>query len=277
MCRRPAVLLLLLPLLLAAAPPRSQRDIAYGTEPAQRLDLEVPAGKDPAPLLVFVHGGGWTQGDKTFHTPHPDFFLSRGWAWASVNHRLSPAVKHPAHVQDVARAVGWLYRNARARGLDAQRFVLSGFSAGAHLVALLVSDPRYLEAEGVPLSAVRGVVLLDGAGYDVPRHAVHSPRLRAMFRTAFGEPGPAWEDASPVTHLRQRRAVPPFLVFYTGEGPRAGQQARLLTRALTNAGGHAELFPAPGKNHVQLSVDLGCSATDGPTAHTLAFLERVRR
>ncbi|MBF5046254.1 alpha/beta hydrolase [Aggregicoccus sp. 17bor-14] len=264
-------------LLLAAPAPRSQRDVAYGSAPAQRLDLQLPEGPQPAPLFLFVHGGAWTQGDKVFHTPHPDFFLQRGWAWASANYRLAPAVRHPEQVQDLARAVGWLYRNASARGLDPQRFVLCGFSAGAHLVALLVADPRYLAAEGVPLSAVRGVVLLDGAGYDVPRHAALSPRLRQVFHVAFGEPGPAWEDASPVTHLRQKRAVPPFLVFYTGEGPRAGQQARLLTRALEHAGGHAELYPAPGKDHVQLSVDLGKSAQDGPTARTLAFLERVRR
>ena len=93
--------------------------------------------------------------------------FGKGWAFASANYRLVPQATVEQQAADVASAIAWLRANAAKEGLDPDRIVLMGHSAGAHLVALVGTDPHYLKAAGVPMGAVKGVVLLDGAGYDV--------------------------------------------------------------------------------------------------------------
>src|SRR5439155_1106306 len=162
------------------------------------LDLVVPEGKTNVPLLFSVHGGSWRGGDKQIPKALGNLFGRMGWAVASTNYRLSPAVKHPTHVQDVARAFAYLYKNASQYGIDRSRIVILGHSAGGHLVALLALDHRYLEQEGVPAEAIKGVIGTSGM-YDVPKwyepHRVPSTRSQA-----FGSVQ-TMEEASPIRHL----------------------------------------------------------------------------
>ena len=157
----------------ASSPPApGTREFAYGADPKQRLDLVKPAGGAKAPVLLFVHGGGWSIGDKAHAAGGKARWAnSNGWAFASANYRLVPQATVESQAADVASAIAWLRANAASQGLDPDRIVLMGHSAGAHLAALVGTDPRYLRAAGVPIDAVRGVVLLDGAGYDVPTQA----------------------------------------------------------------------------------------------------------
>src|SRR4029450_12833743 len=144
----------------------------YGTDPKQRLGLGKPASIAKAPVLLFIHGGGWSIGDKAHAAPDKARWAnSKGWAFASANYRLVPQATVEQQAADVASAIAWLRANAAREGLDPNRIVLMGHSAGAHLVALVGTDPHYLKAAGVPMGAVKGVVLLDGAGYDVPAQA----------------------------------------------------------------------------------------------------------
>ena len=122
------------------------------------LDLYRPAGPDPAPLVVFMHGGGWLRGDRSMVSPQFASWrpgpLARlaadGFAVASVDYRLSGEARFPAQLEDVSAAVDWLTGQAAEYGFDASRIVLWGESAGAHLAALLG-----LQSTG---SRVRGVV-----------------------------------------------------------------------------------------------------------------------
>jgi arylformamidase len=161
---------------------------AYGSNPKQRLDLVKPVGVTKAQLLLFVHGGGWSIGDKAHAAPEKARWAnSRGWAFASANYRLVPQATVEQQAADVASAIAWLRANAAKEGLDPDRIVLMGHSAGAHLVALVGTDPRYLQTAGVPMSAIKGVVLLDGAGYDVPSQASAEMNLvKPMYEAAFG-------------------------------------------------------------------------------------------
>jgi acetyl esterase/lipase len=126
------------------------REIAYGADPLQRLDFHTARARKPAPLLVFVHGGGWRQGDKrNAGAEKVAHFLDRGFAFASVNYRLVPAAKVEDQAQDVANAVAYLVEQARELDVDASRIVLAGHSAGAHLSALVATDPHYLSRAGL--------------------------------------------------------------------------------------------------------------------------------
>src|SRR5262249_16923713 len=122
------------------------------------------------PVVVFVHGGVWVMGDKSFFGWGPDigrYYASRGIAAVLPSYRLSPAVKHPEHVKDVARAFAWTYRNISRYGGQRDLLYLCGHSAGGHLVALLATDESYLKAEGITTSAIRGVIGVSGV-YHIP-------------------------------------------------------------------------------------------------------------
>lgn len=102
------------------------------------LDLYVPAKpiRRPAPLIVFLHGGGWSGGTRTTGPDFNRYFAQDGFAMASIEYRLTPSVTFPANVEDVRTAVRWLKANASTHGLDPQRICLWGTSAGGHLAAV---------------------------------------------------------------------------------------------------------------------------------------------
>ncbi len=138
------------------------RDIAYGTGPLQVLDLYVPdeAADRQRPILIFVHGGGFTRGDK-----HGAFYPDNIPAWAarhgmlalSINYRLAPANAWPAGAQDLASAIAWARDHAAEHGGDPDRIILWGHSAGANHVVDYVGHG---ELHGDEAIAVKGAILL---------------------------------------------------------------------------------------------------------------------
>jgi acetyl esterase/lipase len=114
------------------------------------LDLYRPTGaKGPLPVIVFLHGGGWSGGTRTTGPDFTRFFAQDGFAMASIEYRLAPSVTFPSNVEDVKTAVRWLRANAERLGLDADRVGLWGTSAGGHLAAVAALSPRgTFEGEG---------------------------------------------------------------------------------------------------------------------------------
>lgn len=243
-----------------------RRDIPYASEEGVSpglLSLDVYSRGEARglPVLLYVHGGGWQAGDKKNQMEHkPAFFTGAGFLFISVNYRLSPAVRHPAHVEDVARAISWVRANAATYGGDPARLYLMGHSSGAHLVALVATDERYLGAEG--LSALRGVIALDGAGYDIPTHMARRGEGRAgeLYRSAFGEDAAVWAEASPLSHVAAGKNIPPFLLVHAGGREDSRLQALALAEALSTAGTPARVFHAADKDHA--SVNRGIGAED---------------
>src|SRR5262249_51817026 len=124
----------------------ARTDVAYGEDAKQRLDVYAPKGVKQAPVVIFVHGGEWTRGDKENVSYKPKFLNENGIVFVSVNYRWTPAATHPAHVSDVAAAIRWVHDHAAEFGGDAKKIVLMGHSAGCHLVTLVALDRRYLAA-----------------------------------------------------------------------------------------------------------------------------------
>ena len=192
----------------------------------QRLDLYVPAGEGPWPVLMWIHGGAWAVGHRKSEEGFARRLAERGFAVASIDHRMSKAlwidpklsegVEHPAHVEDCAAAFAWLHAHAAERRLDAKRMFVGGFSSGAHLSALLATDPRYLKHHGLESTTIRGALPV-GGGYDIP--AYYQTHLEASGETmaeqhvldVFGRGEGALEDASPVTH--KKKTDVPMLVI----------------------------------------------------------------
>jgi len=239
------------------------------------LDLYVPDAGSGFPVVVWVHGGAWQTGDKRNVGYKPQAFTDAGYLMASVNYRLSPAVEHPAHAEDVAASLAWIYGHIDRYGGDPTQIFLTGHSAGAHLVALVATDERYLARHGLDLELIAGVVCLDGP-YDIPaRVAEGSPVAEANISRVFGESPEVWWDASPVAHADQGKGIPPFLVVTAGRWGVSYRQAERLVDALTSVGVSVDRHHAPDSDHFSLNRNLG-RAGDPVTASVLEFFHTVR-
>jgi acetyl esterase/lipase len=143
------------------------RDLAYGTDPRQRLDVYRPThtGREPAAVVIFFYGGSWQAGFKADYRFVGQALASRGFVCVLPDYRIYPQVKFPAFVEDGAQAVRWTRDHVADYGGDPHRIFLMGHSAGAHIVALLTLDRHYLADAGVPPDTIRGTAALSGT-YD---------------------------------------------------------------------------------------------------------------
>ena len=249
---------------------------AYGSDPKQRLDLVKPAGASKVPVLLFVHGGGWSIGDKGHAAGNKARWAnSKGWAFAGANYRLVPQATVEQQAADIASAIAWLRANAAAQGLDADRIVLMGHSAGAHLAALVGTDPQYLKAAGVPMGAVKGVVLLDGAGYDVPSQASAELNIvKPMYEAAFGKDPRRQAALSPTRHAAAPN-VARWLILPIERRQDSQAQSKGLADALSRAGASATVFAITDESHGSLNKGLG-EAGDVATEQVERFLAGIR-
>jgi len=254
------------------------QDIVYakipGTDPClTSMDVYAPKKAGSYPIVAYLHGGGLYSGDKQPIGFKAQAFTSRGFVLASLNYRLSPAVKYPAHVQDAAKAIAFLHKKAGKFSGDPEKIFLLGFSSGAHLAALLATDEKFLKAEGLPLSALKGIICLDEEGYDLPWLQELEPRLfNSVYLQAFGDEPKIWREASPLNHVAPGKAIPPFLIFHLGK-PTQKQMAEKLANALRSAGVDAQLAAVSGQTHYGLDRDLGKNG-DEPTRLIFEFLDK---
>ncbi len=241
------------------------------------LDAYGPTEGQGFPVMVFIHGGGWRRGDKAGgDLTKARHFVGAGWVYVTVNYRLSPAVRHPAHIEDIAAAIAYVHENVAKWGGDPARIHVMGHSAGAQLAALVATDDRYLKAHGLGLDVLRGVVLLDGAGYDI-FSLLQEPRelQKRMYEAAFGKEPAGWKDASPIAHVAAGKSIPAFLILPIAVREESIQQSEKLAEALKAAGSRAEVKPAPGKTHGTLNSAFG-SPGDEPTKQAMEFLASLR-
>lgn len=229
------------------------RNVAYGSDPAQRFDIYLPAHASDAPVFFFVHGGGWAVGDKTNPGIEDklEYWLAKGYAVVSANYRMLPGTPPLQQARDVASAVAAAQQRATEWGVDPKRFVLVGHSAGAHLVALLGAAPDLLAQAGA--RRPRGVVSLDSAAMDVPA-MMAMPRIPPLYRRAFGADRRDWVAASP--YHRLSRDSLPLLAVCSSRRPDACPQARALARKAATLGVRVEVLPE-AMTHMQVNRDLG--------------------
>ena len=239
---------------------REASGLAYGAGDRHGIDVYAPDGAEQAPVVVFLYGGSWVGGDRGMYR-----FLGASLAAAGVvcmvpDYRVWPEVGFPGFVQDAAQAVAWARRNAAAHGGAADRLVLMGHSAGAHIATLLALDDNYLAAEGLrPATAVRGVVGLAGPYDFLP---LRSPTLQAIFGPESG-----WAETQPVNHVAP--GAPPMLLA-TGDAdsmvlPLNTESLAARLRAVDNP---VRTVTYPGLGHREII---------GAFSSGLRFLAPVRR
>ena len=255
-----------------------EQTFAYGTDPLQVMDFWDPAGATNAPLVLYVHGGGWKRGSKdtAMGNALPGHLRDQGYAFASINYRLVPAATVEQQASDVAQALAYLLARADKLGIDRSKVVITGHSAGAHLVALVGTDEQYLRKAGLSFADIDGVMPNDGAAYDVPRQMEQAGRMMAdTYKQAFGTDPARQKALSPVFHAAAPNA-PGFLLLHVQRKDGVAQ-AKELGAALKQAGVKVEYgsFPGTGlQGHAEINRKLG--EPDYPATPVMdAWLKRV--
>jgi len=242
--------------------------IAYGGEPLQKLDFwaaRAPADTGstaaPAPLVIFVHGGGWQRGSKDNATGRwkPAHYLAEGYAFASIDYRLVPQATVEQQAADVAAAVRALIDRADALGIDRHRIVLMGHSAGAQLVALVGTDEAYLKGAGLRFDDLTGVIPIDGAAYDIPSQMRDGPQImQQTYAQAFGNDPARQRALSPTLQAAAPNAAR-FLILHV-QRPDGIRQSKALANALQAGGTTVEIASFPGeglRGHLEINRSLG--------------------
>jgi acetyl esterase/lipase len=288
------------------------RGISYYDGPQadgrHKLDLFLPKGKKDYPVVVLVHGGAWMLGDNRccgLYSSVGEFLASQGIGAVLPNYRLSPGVKHPEHIKDLARAFAWTRNHIAEHGGRSDEIFLMGHSAGGHLVALLATDEKYLQAEGCRSTDIKGVIGVSGV-YNIPpgKMDVHlggrsgdSIRLDEMtplrgasaaskpadngggglpvsvnvFGPVFGDDPKARLAASPIHYVRP--GLPPFLFLNAEKDlPALPKMAEEMHEALLKAGCESRLERIERRNHN--SICFHAVETNDPAAR--AILDFIR-
>lgn len=218
-------------------------DIAYGTLPANRLDIYLPAHAEHAPVVVFFFGGGWKAGDKRLYKFVGAALASAGIIAVIPNYRLYPRARFPSFLQDAARAVAWTRWHAARWGGDPARLYLVGHSSGAYIAVMLALDRQYLRQAGGSTRWLRGVVGLAGP-YDF------LPFTEAYLKDLFGPPA-NYPRTQPINFVRP--GAPPLLLM---QGLRdhtvSPSNTRQLAKAQRRAGGEVQTEYFKDAGHAEL-------------------------
>jgi acetyl esterase/lipase len=250
--------------------------VAGSRDEDQTLDVYAPdvlpaPGARLLPVHVYAHGGGWGRGDKRLGKTSGPFYVKHGAIFISLNYRLAPRNRYPDFMHDLAAAMRWVKDHAADYGGDANNIVLSGHSAGAHVVALLATHPDFLKAQGLPLNMFKAVVPVDTASFNflVDPYGMFVRRQKKIREDAFGTDRNVLVDASPTLQAEKARKgeLSPFEIMVSGKRPDAVEQSRAFEQALRNSGNEAITTVVPDKGHAMMNQAL--ADPDSPVAQVV--------
>jgi arylformamidase len=231
-------------------------DVAYGPGEREKLDILAPAGAR-APAILFFHGGYWRAGARAERRFPAAFFVPRGVAWVVVGYPLAPQAGLAEIVDSARRAVAYLHRRASVFGLDSERLVVAGNSAGAHLAAMAFLTDWVVYAR-LPPHVVRGAALLSGVYDLVPFADFELGHMAGI--TAANAPG--------LSPLRLRRPLNLSVALGVGDGepPKFRLQTALFAQHLRALGAQIETISGRGHDHYSIVGEFG---RDGALARAL--------
>lgn len=252
-------------------------EIAYAQDhERQIIDLYFPTvtetqSKD-RPVVVYVHGGGWVAGNRKRTGDKEEFFSEQGMVFASIGYRLAPQFKHPAQVEDVARALSWLHQNIAKYQGNPKKIFLIGHSAGAHLVALVATNPKFLAAYQLQPTDLGGVICLDTGSFDFQADNSQYPVLNQMVEAAFGQDPAILQEASPLQQVQSGGKYPPFLLAAIQLRSDSTQQSQALRDKLLATGSEAQYLEF-ATTHYRINANIG-DADDSLTQEILTFIQK---
>ena len=223
-------------------------NLAYGEDERQKLDIYMPDEDpaEPAPVLLFMHGGYWVIGHKDLMgfmapavTPAPALLVA-------VGYRLAPGAKYPQQVDDCRAALHWVWSNIANYGGDPAQIYVGGHSAGGHLAAMLTLQGEQRTVMGLPADVIKGCFPVSGV-FDVTEAP---PDRREAFLRSDDDAG----DASPVYNAEGNR-VPFLLEIGSDDFENLRAQHPRMLEALRLQQVYVEEMVREGHNHFGISLD----------------------
>ena len=257
------------------------RTVAYRSIPGVpanlvSVDVYSPAEVCEAPVVMWVHGGGYQIGDKAGKgtANKVKLFNSKGWVFVSVNYRLTVAgdpdsANFPDHYEDVAAAIDWVHRSIRSYGGDPGRIALLGHSAGADIVSNVADNPRYLAGEGLPLSTIDCAGPFDTEGFDKVASTVGEESVQ--WKTALGDNPNYKIDTSATRFITSSTDAPDTIGVYRGTALRQQIEKAYVAKVATT-GAKTALIDARGLTHEDVNVRIGATGDQVMTPPLLSFL-----
>ncbi len=235
------------------------------------LDLYHP-GVSNAPVVVYIHGGGWISGDRTMYAEEAEWAAENGFAAAVIDYRLAPLYPFPAAVLDCRAAIFYLRDHASRLDVDPHRIAAFGNSAGAHLATMLGVCSIPLGGSD-PFEHVNAVVDVCGISDIRNPDQTQFPISMSFVEQFMGGSYPGREAtyaaASPVSYIEGSHC--PFLILHgTEDDVVPVSQSRILADALRAGGGMTELVELEGEGH-----SFSLYAWDAIRSKSLAFLREV--
>jgi acetyl esterase/lipase len=232
---------------------KRHRDLAYGAEHRQTLDIYTPRMSSNLPVVIFWYGGSWIEGSKEDYRFVGTALAKLGFVAVLPDYRLYPEVTFPLFDEDGARAVAWVQQHIAEYGGDPDRIVLMGHSAGGHTAAFLALNHAFLERYGAKSAGIVGLIGLSGTYTFIPDSAV----LRAAFPPPFTE-----SDWQPIRFV-DAQAPPTLLLHGLDDKEVLPQEAVELHDALVRA-------------HVRVEMHLFAHRGHADTVAPFALLVRWR-
>jgi acetyl esterase/lipase len=224
---------------------QTAKDIAYGNEAGQLLDVYTRSDTASKGVIIFVHGGYWDTGTKNDYPFLADSFTELGYTTVVVGYRLVPTVTFPEYVEDIALAVKWTVDNIGDYGGNPEKLFLMGHSAGAHLASLVSFDERYLLKYGLTQNVLSGFIGLAGPYNFLP---VAPDDVRSI--AALG-PLETYPDTQPINFVD--KADPPAFLGYTPEDRTVNPNNTISFAAkIREVGGEVSEHDYDGVSHVTI-------------------------
>ena len=173
-----------------------------------KLNVFHPNNSEKSAIVIFIHGGYWDEGDKNIYG-----FLGRNFAKKNIvtvipNYTLSPNGNYDTMAKEVAAAIDWTFKNIAKYNGNPDQIYLMGHSAGGHLIALVGTNPKYLEN----IDLIKGIILNDSAGLDMYSYLKENPPTQNHhYDVTWTDDQVNWKDASPIYFLSEK--APPFLIY----------------------------------------------------------------
>jgi arylformamidase len=237
-------------------------DLAYGADYWQKLDI-YPARRmmaKSAPVLIFLHGGAWTNGTKEWMGFMAPPLVDLPAVFVAGNYRLAPAVRFPAQLEDCCDMVAWVHAHIAEYGGDPDRIFIGGHSAGGHLAALTAVRGDRLAARGLPRDVVKGCLSISGS-FDLRAPNAPPDSAEARIQQTFLATPEDAAAASPILYLPAER-VPFFIAYGSRDFSRLVTQAEAMVKALAREKIEHEALTLDGLEH--FGANEACAQADGP-------------
>jgi acetyl esterase/lipase len=230
----------------------------------QKLDIYTPKKAKLSRVLIHIHGGAWSYGDKFSAKPLGEFYAKLGAVVVCINYRLSNPenidIKHPIHAQDCAKAVAWVFDNIANYGGDRDKIYLSGHSSGAHLASLVATDNKYLQELQISPVDIKGVIAVDTAGFNLNAYMFVGEKTNETMQKMIEKVADVFSndrqkllEASPINYVKQDTCNN-FLVIVSSNRSLAKAVSKNFVNRLNENGKQAELIESDVNDHEEINM-----------------------